>query len=386
MCSSDLIEYNGTINEHFTSPLCCMINFSCGYTYSFGQYEKVIKICDLNYQNLIKEVDILKGKKSKGIICVDYTISLEYVYLQDDNGSIYFIDIISDYSNPFIVQEFYMLLPNEKNSLGEKDKGKIIQIKNSYYLLIGGINKIKKNKECLLSIYLIQLGEIDFSDGNEKINLMKLREIYLGGFVTITDVNINNKEDIIISLSNGSISIFNKSYSYPEYIIDAHLQYISGFIWIEEQKMIITASHDKTIKIYQFPPKWPAEFLRINKQMNDLSIIKEIKSETKDLIDDKYLNTSWFYYNDKKKERKKYENENKINNYENEFDSNRVVNDFWKMKEGKDIKNYKTNDNECSENDYEEKENELNNIIYDKPENYENFDIIFSDDLNGWSK
>ena len=215
---------------------------------------------------------------------------------------------------------------------------------------------------------------------------MKLREIYLGGFVTITDVNINNKEDIIISLSNGSISIFNKSYSYPEYIIDAHLQYISGFIWIEEQKMIITASHDKTIKIYQFPPKWPAEFLRINKQMNDLSIIKEIKSETKDLIDDKYLNTSWFYYNDKTKERKKYENENKINNYENEFDSNQVVNDFWKMKEGKDIKNYKSNDNECSENDYEEKENELNNIIYDKPENYENIYIIFSDDLNGWSK
>ena len=384
--TKDIIEYNGTINEHFTKPLCCMINFSCGYTYSFGQYEKVIKICDLNYQNLIKEVDILKGKKSKGIICVDYTISLEYVYLQDDNGSIYFIDIISDYSNPFIVQEFYMFLPNEKNSLGEKDKGKIIQIKNSYYLLIGGINKIKKNKECLLSIYLIQLGEIDFSDGNEKINLMKLREIYLGGFVTITDVNINNKEDIIISLSNGSISIFNKSYSYPEYIIDAHLQYISGFIWIEEQKMIITASHDKTIKIYQFPPKWPAEFLRINKQMNDLSIIKEIKSETKDLIDDKYLNTSWFYYNDKTKERKKYENENKINNYENEFDSNQVVNDFWKMKEGKDIKNYKSNDNECSENDYEEKENELNNIIYDKPENYENIDIIFSDDLNGWSK
>ena len=54
---------------------------------------------------------------------------------------------------------------------------------------------------------------------------MKLREIYLGGFVTITDVNINNNEDIIISLSNGSVSIFNKNYSYPEYIIDAHLDY-----------------------------------------------------------------------------------------------------------------------------------------------------------------
>ena len=82
--------------------LCCIINFDCGYTYSFGQYEKSIKICDLNYQNLVKEVDIFKNKKSKGFIWVDYTISLECVYLQDDNGSIYFIDIISDYSNPYI--------------------------------------------------------------------------------------------------------------------------------------------------------------------------------------------------------------------------------------------------------------------------------------------
>ena len=274
--SMEIIEYIGTINEHFSKSLCCIINFKYGYTYSFGQYEKTIKICDLNYQNLVKDIDLFKNKKIKGFICVDYTISLEYVYIQDDNGSIFFIDIISDYANPFIVQEFPKFLPNDTNSLGEKDKGKIIQIKNSFYLLIGGVNKNKKNKECLLSIYLIQLGQIDYNEVSEKINLMKLREVYIGGFFTITDVNINNKEDIIISLSNGSIAIFNKSYSYPEYIIDAHLEYIPNFIWIEEQKIIITASHDKTIKLYQFPLKWPAEFLRINKQMNDLSIIKEI--------------------------------------------------------------------------------------------------------------
>ena len=289
--SMEILEYIGTINEHFSKPLCCIINFKYGYTYSFGQYEKTIKICDLNYQNLVKEIDIFKDKKSKGFICVDYTISLEYVYIQDDNGSIYFIDIISDYANPFIVQEFPKFLPNDKNSLGEKDKGKIIQIKNSFYLLIGGVNKNKKNKECILSIYLIQLGEIDYNEVNEKINLMKLREVYIGGFVTITDVNINNNEDIIISLSNGSVSIFNKSYSYPEYIIDAHLEYIPNFIWIEEQKIIITASHDKTIKLYQFPLKWPAEFLRINKQMNDLSIIKEIKSEMNYIIIHRFLIT-----------------------------------------------------------------------------------------------
>ena len=52
--------------------------------------------------------------------------------------------------------------------------------------------------------------------------------------------------------------------------------------------MIICASHDKSIKVYQFPIKWPAEFLRINKQINDLSIIKEIKSETNSLYEELY--------------------------------------------------------------------------------------------------
>ena len=386
----EIIEYIGTINEHFSKPLCCIINFSCGYTYSFGQYEKIIKICDLNYQNLLKEIDIFKGKKSKGLICVDYTISLEYVYVQDDNGSIYFIDIICDYSNPYIIHEFPKFLTNENNSLGEKDKGKIIQIKNSFYLLIGGVNKNNKNKECLLSIYLIQFGEIDYSDVSEKINLMKLREIHLGGNISITDVNINNKEDIIISLSNGSISIFNKSYSYPEYIIDAHLEYIPGFIWVEDQKLLITASHDKTIKLYQFPLKWPAEFLRINKQINDLSIIKEIKSETKSVYNNLYLNNYGFYYYEQRKQNKKMENDEEKNLEENEnnFNSNQIVNDFWKMKEGKDIKkNMEKNDEDSSENDNEEKESDWdNNTVYDKPEKYEKHDIIFSDDLNGWSK
>ena len=83
------------------------------------------------------------------------------------------------------------------------------------------------------------------------------------------------------------------------------MQYIPGFIWIEDQKMIITASHDKTIKLYQFPLKWPAEFLRKNKQVNDLSIIKEVKSETKNAYDDLYLNNSNFYYYEKYQENKK---------------------------------------------------------------------------------
>ena len=374
--TKEIIEYIGTINEHFSLPLCCIINFKCGYTYSFGQYEKSIKICDLNYQNIVKEVTLLK--KSKGFICIDYTISLECIYAQDDDGTIYFIDIISNYLQPYIIKEFKNFLPCDNNSLGERDKGKIVQIFSNYYLLVGGINKANKNKHCILSIYLIQINY----NSSDDINIIKLREVYLGGIVSITDVNINNNEDIIIAISNGSICIFNKCYNYPEYIIDAHLKMISGFIWIEKEKMIITASHDKSIKVYQFPIKWPAEFLRINKQINDLSIINEIKSETKTLYEELYSNNSNI-------------NDNGINKfYGNIWDigkknvNNDIIKDFWKYKNNMDNKN-NANKNENYENNEDKDSGDSDigvNYHYPKPEKYDKFDIIFCDDLNGWSE
>ena len=79
MSSKEILEYIGTINYHTTPPLCCIINFNCGYTYSIEEYGKSVKICDLNSQNLVKEVAILAGK-SKGLICIDYTISLDMIY------------------------------------------------------------------------------------------------------------------------------------------------------------------------------------------------------------------------------------------------------------------------------------------------------------------
>ena len=396
--TKEIVEYIGTINEHFTTPLCCIINFKCGYTYSFGQYEKGIKICDLNYHNLVKEVNIL-NKKSKGFICIDYTISLEYIYAQDDDGTIYFIDIITDYMKPNIIQEFPKFLSNEKNSLDEKDKGKIINIKNSFYLLVGGINKIKNNKECMLSIYLIQ-----FNNTNDNISLVKLREIYLSGNISITDVNINKNEDIIIFISNGSICIFNKCYNYPEYIIDAHLKKISGIIWIEKGNMLISASIDKTIKVYQFPLKWPAEFLRINKQINDLNIVNEIKSETKDLYEQLYSNNNYIYnnnnalYNNDENNKNYKKNYGNIWNYgnnvkEKDNNENAIINDFWKYQcEYNKNKNKNKKDNEYDNDDNneiqesEEDDENNNDIFYNKPEKYNNIDIIFCDDLNGWSK
>ena len=382
--TKDIIEYIGTINENFSTPICCIINFNCGYTYSIAQFGKSVKICDLNSQNLIEEVSLLAGK-SKGLICIDYTISLDMIYAQDEDGSIYFIDMITDLKRPYIIKEFTKILPNEKNSFGEKDKGKIIEINNSFYLLIGGINKFNKSKECVLNIYLIQFNY------NDMIDIIKIREIDLGGNISITDVNINNKEDIIISLSNGSICIYNKCYNYPEYIIDAHIKKVCGFIWIEKQKMLISASHDKTIKVYQFPLKWPAEFLRINKQLNDLSIVNEVKSETKSIYEE--LNSNYYNYNEKNKN---YGNlwDEKDNKEKNEFQNGQIIKDFWKYRNEKKNNSYKRNninndDNNTGNNniydDNIEEEEDLDETIYPRPEKYSDVEIILCDDLNGWS-
>ena len=243
---------------------------------------------------------------------------------------------------------------------------------------------------------------IKFNNSNDNINLVKLREIYLGGNISITDVNINKNEDIIIFISNGSICIFNKCYNYPEYIIDAHLKKISGIIWIEKGNMLISASIDKTIKVYQFPLKWPAEFLRINKQINDLNIVNEIKSETKDLYEQLYSNNNYIYnnnalYNNDQNNKSYKKNYGNIWNYgnnvkEKDNNENAIINHFWKYQCEYNNKNKNKKDNEYDNDDNnevqesEEDDENNNDIFYNKPEKYNNIDIIFCDDLNGWSK
>ena len=119
---------------------------------------------------------------------------------------------------------------------------------------------------------------------------------------------------------------------------------ISGFIWIEKQKKIITASNDKSIKEYQLPIKWPAEFLRINKQINDLSIIYEIKSETNNLYEELYNNNS--NTNDDNGNNKNCGN---IWDIGKKNVNNDIIKGFRKYKNNMDNKN-KVNKNEDYEN------------------------------------
>jgi len=423
--SKEILEYIGTINYHTTPTLCCIINFKEGYSYSFAQYETGVKICELNYQSLIKELSIYnniykKNKKNKGIICVDYTISFEYIYIQDDEGSIFFIDIITDPLNPYIVCCLPKFLKGGNNFEGEKNLGKIIAIKNSYYLFVGETNlddKRNKNKY-ILNIYLILIDENNNND--ETIQLIKMKQLYLYGLISITNIEISDKEDIIISLSNGSICIFNHSCNSPEYIISYHYKKLTNFIWYEKQKSIISVSLDKSIKVYQIPFKWPAEFIRKNKEVNDFNIISNIIQETKNIYYNTNSNNSYNNYynnymnydnndNDNDNENKNGHNINNIRNYGNFWDvgnldsRNNAYKIIKSIKSGDNKKDNKDNNeklfinnninilnvyniNKNQEKSFENNKNYYsnNNIEY-KIENYEEYFNIFSDDLDGWS-
>ena len=400
--SKDILEYIGTINYHITPTLSCIINFKEGYSYSFAKHEAGVKICELNYQSLIKELSIYndtykKNKKNKGIICVDYTISFEYIYIQDDEGSIFFIDIISDPLNPYIVCCFSKFLSHKNNIEGEKNLGKIKQIKNSFYLFAGETDLDNKSskKKFTLNIYLIL---IDKNNNNGPIQLIKMKEIYLYGLISITNVEINNKDDIIISLSNGSICIYNHNYNNPEYIISYHYKKLTNFIWYEKQKSIISVSLDKTIKVYQLPIRWPAEFIRANKEINDVYIIKDLIQETKNLFYRYNIdNYNEGIINDNNRNIKE---NNKIRNYGNFWDvgnldpRNNKLNKIIK-KEDNNEKMFINNNNNIlnSYNINNNKNDNLGNNKYSffkakniyKIDNYEEYFNRFSDDLDGWS-
>ena len=417
--SKDILEYIGTINYHTTPPICCLFNFKENYIYSISYHDTSIKICEFNYQNLIKELNIYnenykKSRKNKGIICVDYTISYEYIYIQDDEGNIFFIDIISDPSNPNIISFFPKFLKNENNFEGEKNKGKIIKIKNCFYLFIGendSYNKKNKNKT-ILNIYLILINDIYYND-TEPIQLIKMREIDLNGQFYFTDIHITNKYEILISFSNGSLCVYNHSNKYPEYYFIYHYQKITKFIWLEQQKTIISASYDKSIKIYQIPLILPADLIRKDKKINDIKIIKDMIEETRNI----FCELEHKSYNSYYEESNTNKNDNEVNSGENDTNNNiiespdienkKVYKNIWdignldfnryettknknfiiKNDEDDNIDNkqnyYYDNDNRNNENEYNFNFNK-NNIDF-KIDKYVKYFNIFSDDLDGWS-
>ena len=225
-----------------------------------------------------------------------------------------------------------------------------------------------------------------------------MKEINLNGNFFITNIRITNNYDVIISLSNGTICIYNHSNKNPEYYFIYHHQKLTNFIWLEKQKSIISVSLDRSIKIYQIPLKWPAELIRKDKRINLVNIIRDMIGETKNI----------FYELEYKNKTNNQEETNFENNFDKSKENDENTNDILKKKYIWDIGNLNINN---SKEKYEDEENPKNynmndnNLLYSNDDNniknadinvsqynknnfdtYHEYFYIFSDDLDGWSE
>ena len=86
-------------------------------------------------------------------------------------------------------------------------------------------------------------------------------------------------------------------------ILDLHLKEICNIFWDESKKMLLTASHDKSIKLYQFPAIWPSEMisksknkkiLKIDLRNDDTGFIPIMSTSDELKIDENYKELSEF--------------------------------------------------------------------------------------------
>ena len=69
-------------------------------------------------------------------------------------------------------------------------------------------------------------------------------------------------------------------------VVDAHTAAVVGFWWDEEKKMLVTASQDKSIKLFQFPIFWPSEIIRRSTRKNKISLIASKMDDNKENSDE----------------------------------------------------------------------------------------------------
>ena len=247
--SKEFVEFSGNIICHYTPILGCLINFQLGYIYTFAKNDASIKISEVNYQTNMKESLIIKNK----LLDIDTSISDQRILICDIKGNVHIIDITQDYLEPKVIQVIYDMIDPKKLSLF-----KIQYIKDSNFLFVG-------QKDGQLSIYYIE----DFT-------IKKIKNVNFFSNIEIRDVCVNEKNELYIALSNGSISIYKHNFQNADYILDAHLKGVSCLFWNIEKKSLLSGGEDKYIKMNQIPIKFPSDLIRENESENNRNIFNDI--------------------------------------------------------------------------------------------------------------
>ena len=247
--SKDFVEFSGNINCHYTPILGCVINFQLGYIYSFAKNDSAIKISEVNYQSFMKNSLIINNK----LLDIDTSISDQRILICDIKGNVHIIDITQDFLEPKVIQVIYDMIEPKKLTLF-----KIQYIQESNFLFVG-------ENDGQLSIYYID----DFT-------IKKVKNINLFSIIEIRDIVVNEKNELYVGLSNGSIAIYKHTFNYPDFILDAHLKGICCLFWNIEKKSLLSGGEDKSIKMNQIPIKFPCDLIRENESENNRNIFNDL--------------------------------------------------------------------------------------------------------------
>ena len=246
-----------------------IINFIDGYIYTISN-ESYIKIYDLNYQTFIKECLIT----IKNISSMLFDDKFNKVFLGDEGGNFYIIDLFSNPIEPKIIIKF--TVPSQT------------MITTIYYnvdnniLIIG----VKYGKAIFYKI-----NNYEEKKYNKKVEINKIKEMNISYNVIINKIILTERGEMLFALNNGSVNVYYDNDTIPEFVIDAHLKSISDMFFEEKRKSLITLSEDKSLKMVKLPIYYPDQMLKnekyekknIDKSMEKLFGLNPKKSNNEDL-------------------------------------------------------------------------------------------------------
>ncbi len=233
----------GNFKAYNNKIIGTIINFIDGYIYTISN-ESYIKIFDLNYQTFIKECLIT----IKNISSMLFDDKFNKVFLGDEGGNIYIIDLFSNPIEPKIIIKF--TVPSQT------------MITTIYYnvdnniLIIG----VKYGKAIFYKI-----NNYEEKKYNKKVEVNKIKEMNISYNVIINKIILTERGEMLFALNNGSVNVYYDNDTIPEFVIDAHLKSISDMFFEEKRKSLITLSEDKSLKMVKLPVYYPDQMLKNEK-------------------------------------------------------------------------------------------------------------------------
>lgn len=182
----------GIVSCHKAPIVGSIVNFNYGYIYTIAR-ETYIKISELNYQTLMKEIPITK----RNVTQMSYNSSQGRLILGDEGGSVYIIDLVSNVLLPQVCK-IVNCQPTPICSLS------CDYVENRIFVGFKGGN---------VTLYKLNNYYDKFS-GNT--NLIKVKDFSISKEVNVNQVIINGKNEMLFALSNGSVLVFTDNFNNPE--------------------------------------------------------------------------------------------------------------------------------------------------------------------------